>query len=172
MKRNYMIAGVVTVSLLVGAGAAMAQGKQRGMGGMGGMGDMGMMMFEFSDVDKNGDGKISQAEMEAHAKVRFDAADTDGNGKLSAAEMTVAAEKMRQERRVRKMAKMIERMDADKDGELSFEEMPGQKTRADRMFMRLDKDGDGAISQEEMEAARKNSGERRGEGRHGKHRAN
>lgn len=163
MKRNYVITGIVAISLLSGAGAALAQGQQ------GGKYSMGPMMPEFSEVDTNSDGKLSQDEMAAHAKARFDAADTDGNGKLSAAEMAAAKKKQQDDRRVRKMTKMIERLDADKDGELSFDEMPGQKTRAEQMFSRIDKDGDGAISKEEMEAAHKKGGERRGKDRHERH---
>ncbi len=162
MKRNYFITGVVAISLLTGAGAALAQDKQGGKRGM------GPMMFEFSEVDTNGDGKLSKDEMAAHAKARFDAADTDGNGKLSAAEMAAAAKKKQEDRRAKMMTKMIERMDADKDGELSFDEMPGQQSRADKMFSRLDKDGDGAISEEELKAAKKMGGKHRGHDRHDK----
>ncbi len=162
MKRNYFITGVVAISLLTGAGAALAQDKQGGKRGM------GPMMFEFSEVDTNGDGKLSKDEMAAHAKARFDAVDTDGNGKLSAAEMAVAAKKKQEDRRAKMMTKMIERMDADKDGELSFDEMPGQQSRADKMFSRLDKDGDGAISEEELKAAKKKGGKHRGHDRHDK----
>lgn len=164
MKRNYFIAGVVTVSLLAGAGAALAHDRQGGMRGM------GPMMFDFEAADADGDGKVSQAEMAAHAKARFDAADSDGNGKLSAAEMAATAQKRQEERRARMMQKMIERMDADDDGELSFDEMPGQQTRAEQMFSRIDSDGDGAVSKAEMEAARAKGGDQRGKGRHDRHR--
>ena len=45
------------------------------------------------------------------------------------------------------MAKrVIVRMDADKDGTLSFDEMPGQQTQQDRMFSRLDADGEGLLA--------------------------
>ena len=106
--------------------------------------------------------------MEAHAKARFAAADTDGNGKLSAAEMTAAAQKKEEDRRSKMVSRLIERMDGDKDGELSFEEMPGQKSRAEMMFGRVDRDGDGAISKAEMDAAREKFEKRRGFGHHGK----
>ena len=48
-------------------------------------------------------------------------------------------------------AKMIERMDANGDGQLSAEEM-AQGPRAPTMFERADTDGDGAISKAEAEA--------------------
>lgn len=162
MKRNYVIAGIVAASLVAGAGVATAQGKKA-------HGRMGPMMPAFSELDANGDGNVTKAEMEAHAKARFDAADTDGNGKLSQAEMKAAAEKRAEEARQRRFermaARMMERMDADGDGEVSFDEMPGQQTRQDRMFDRLDADNDGAISAEEMDAAQARMQERMKDGR-------
>ena len=155
MNRNYVIAAILASSLVATAGVALAHGKKGGMRGM------GPMMLQFEDVDSNGDGKLTQEEMDSHAKARFDAADTDGNGKLSSEEMTAAARKRQEERRALMIARMVERMDADDDGELSFDEMPGQKTRAGRLFARMDSDGDGAISKAEMEAAREKFGERR-----------
>ncbi|WP_137701570.1 EF-hand domain-containing protein [Marimonas lutisalis] len=154
MKRSYIITGLTILSLTAGAGAALAfakHGERHMRGGHAG----GMHMMEnFADADADGDGKVTQEEMKAYAKARFDAADTDGNGKLSADEMKAAAEKRAEEarqRRFERMAtRMIERMDDDGDCEISFEEMPGQQTGMERMFDRLDADGDGAISEEEM----------------------
>jgi len=166
MKRTTLIAGVAVASLLGAAGMAVAHGKKMGPGGMHGM--RGGPVMNFEEIDTDGDGKLTQAEMEAHAKARFTAADTDGNGKLSADEMKAAAEKRAEERRAqraeRMVTRMLERMDADKDGELSFEEMPGQKSQADTMFGRLDADGDGAISKDEMDKARERFSEHRGKG--------
>jgi len=152
MNSNYFITGVVAISLMASAGAALAQGKKDGMRGM------GPMMFEFSVVDTDADGKVTQGEMQAYAKSKFDAADTDNNGKLSADEMSAAAQKRRDDRRAKRVEKMVKRMDTDADGELSFDEMPGQKTRAEQMFSRVDSDGDGAISKAEMDAARDKGG--------------
>ena len=134
----------------------------------GGMGPAAML--DFAVIDADGDGKLTPAEMEAHARARFAAADSDGDGKLSAEEMQTAAVKRQEENRARKAgqmaARMLERMDADGDGALSFEELPGRQTGAERMFSRLDTDGDGAISRAELDKARSRFGERRGEGRH------
>ena len=152
MNSNYFITGVVAISLMASAGVALAHGKKGDMRGM------GPMMFEFSEVDTNADGKVTQDEMQAYAKSKFDAADTDSNGKLSVDEMSAAAQKRRDDRRAKMMEKMIKRMDTDADGELSFDEMPGQKTRAEQMFSRVDRDGDGAISEAEMDAARDKGG--------------
>lgn len=164
MKREYVIAGIVAASLVAGAGAAVADGMKHGR-----KGGMGPMMPDFSAVDTNGDGKLTQEEMQAHAKARFDAADTNGDGKLSVDELAAAAQKREEERRAKKAARMLERLDANNDGALSFDEMPGQQSRADRMFARMDADGDGAISKEEMDAAAAKFKERRGKhgGKHG-----
>lgn len=159
MKRNYVIAGIVAASLVAGAGVATAQGKKA-------HGRMGPMMPAFSELDANGDGNVTKAEMEAHAKARFDAADTDGNGKLSAAEMVEASKKRDDDRRAKRAEKMLKRLDANKDGEVSFDEMPGQQSRADRMFSRLDADGDGNITEAEMKDAADKFKDRRG--KHGK----
>lgn len=167
-KRTYVIAGLTALGLAAGSGAALAHSKMGNMGGMQGM--RGGPVFDFAAVDADGDGKLTRAEMMAHAKARFDAADTDGNGKLSAGEIKAQAaarsEEMREMRSERMASRMIERMDADDDGEISFDEMPGQQSRAGMMFGQLDNDGDGAISSEEFAAAREMDDGMRG-GRHG-----
>ncbi|MDQ2092249.1 EF-hand domain-containing protein [Marimonas arenosa] len=171
MKRNVVIAGVAALGLVAGAGMVLAHGKK--MGGEGMMGGMrGGPVMNFDEIDADKDGKITQAEMQAHAKARFDAADGDGDGKLSAEEMKAAAERRaaewRAQRAERMVARMLERLDADADGALSFDEMPGQKTHAARMFERADSDGDGAISKAEMDEARARFEEHRGK-RHDRH---
>lgn len=63
------------------------RGDQRGMGsmgGMGGMGDMGGMMM--GRADRDGDKTISQAEFQAAALARFDAADANKDGQVTAEE--------------------------------------------------------------------------------------
>lgn len=159
MKRSTLITGAAVLSLVAGAGAAMAFGNKGDHGPM-----HGGPAMNFEEIDSDGDGKITPEEMAAHAKARFDAADTDGNGKLSTDEMKAAAEKRAIERAAQRAehmaARMLERMDADKDGELSFDEMPGQKTGAERMFQRADSDGDGALSRDELAQARERFGKR------------
>lgn len=166
MKRTYLITGLTLLSLAAGSGVALAHGMKGERGGMGGMGG-GMPMIQFEEADADGDGKVTREEAAAHARAKFDAADTDGNGRLSDAEIRAAVEKRAEEarqRRFERMAtRMIERMDSDGDGEVSFDEMPGQRSMQDRMFDRLDSDGDGAVSDAEMRAARDKMQERRGE---------
>ena len=155
MKRNTLIAGVAAASLIATAGVAMAFGNKGGerMGGKG-------PLQHFEEIDTNADGKVTMEELQAHRKARFEAADTNGDGKLSAEEMTAAAQARKAERMAKRSARMIEKFDANDDGALSLDEMPGQGDRMGKMFERVDADGDGAITKEEMAKMR---------GKHGKH---
>ena len=128
--------------LVVGAGAASAKGD---------------MAERFGKIDADGNGEISQEEIKAHAATRFSDADTDGDGFLSAEELSAQGE----ERRAKRIGRMIKRMDTDGDGKLAIAEMQGRRDPA-KMFERLDADGNGTLSQAEFE-----EGAKRG-GRHGK----
>ncbi|WP_316014210.1 calcium-binding protein [Roseobacter sp. HKCCA0434] len=110
--------------------------------------------FDFDSLDADGNGEITQAELDAHRAARFAEADTNGDGELDAAELAAMAEARRAER----AARMVARADADGSGGISLDEMPGSDRRGDR-FERIDANGDGAISREEAEEAR---GHRRG----------
>ena len=105
MKRSTLIAGIAVMTLAAGAGVATAHGKKAGMDGM-----RGGPVLNFEEIDANGDGKLTQDEMKAHAEARFKAADTDGNGKLSADEMKAAAQKREEERRAQRAERMASRM--------------------------------------------------------------
>ena len=134
------------------SGAAHAEGRGAGM----------MPKFEELDLDK--DGLVTKEEMTAHRAAEMKAADTNADGKLSAEEMTAARLKKMEVRVAEMTAKMIAKLDTDKDGLVSGEELaaaPGQ----DRMFDHMDENEDGSISKEEADAAAKG----RGHGRHGKH---
>jgi Ca2+-binding EF-hand superfamily protein len=137
----------------IGAGAALAKG------GPGGHGFKGERM-SFEQLDADGSGEVTQAEMEAAKAARFAAADANGDGVLSAEELAAQASAQITERTTR----MIERFDTDGDGALSQEEMPKPRRGGDsaKMFERLDADGSGGISKEEFENGRKHS--RRGGG--------
>ncbi len=136
---NKTVAVLSTVSLIAFAGAGLAASY----------GPDGDKRFpEFSELDLNGDNQISKDEMTAHAKRRFDGADQNSDGMLSAAE--IAAERAKASER--RITKMIEKMDANKDGQVSFEEIQnGRKNRKqEKMFNKLDDNGDGFISAEEF----------------------
>jgi len=143
MKTTYLIAGMLALG--VGAGAAVAHQS--------GQGPRGMERISFEKLDANGDGKITQAEMEAQKKARFTAADTNGDGMLSADEMLAQGKARAGERMAKRMeqriGQMIEKRDTNGDGMLSIDEIGGKRD-GNMFFKRLDTDGDGAVSAEEF----------------------
>ncbi len=164
MKRTTLIAGLTVLAIGATSGLAFAKGpggEGRGHGGP---------RFDFDAIDANGDGKITQAEIDAYRLAKFAEADTDGDGNLSVEELAAQAEARKAEREARRaemgaerIAKMVEKKDTNGDGMLSADEM-GDGDRAAKMFEKLDTDGDGAISKEELEAMK---GKRRGGGKAG-----
>ena len=151
MQAKTMVLGVVSAAMVVTVGAtAIAQGKH-GYG----------QRPSFEEVDANGDGKITQDEMQARAATRFGEADSDGDGAISRDEMMAKA-MARAEKRV---DRMMGRLDADDDGKVSKTEMQQMRgKRMGRMIKRMDADGDGSLSEEEFA-----QGHRKGHhGRHGK----
>lgn len=73
-----------------------------------------------AELDKDGDGQISDAEREAGRKARLDEMktrlDTDGDGKLTLAEL-------KDSRMARRLGDDLDAIDADKNGEISAEEL-------------------------------------------------
>lgn len=118
----------------------------------------GMMPMAFADLDTNGDGSISQEELDAHKAARFAEMDTNGDGGLSAEELALNARKQRGQR-------MVSQLDSNGDGLIQIDEL-GKGQRGDP-FMRMDANSDGSISEEEFNAAKEKMGQR-GERGHGK----
>ncbi len=104
----------------------------------------------FNRLDGNGDGQFTREDLEAHAASRFEENDTNGDGFLSADELQAATQKRLSERAERMSARMLERLDEDGDGQLSFEEASAGGKRSERMFERADADGDGVITRTEF----------------------
>lgn len=139
MKNVVFIAGVIAAATSLTAVAAWAQGPGSERHGE---------RMSFQELDTDGNGEISQAEMEQRGAAKFAAADTDGDGMLSEAEIITSAQKRAEER----AAMMITEFDANGDGALSMDEMPKPR-KFGRMFDRVDKDKSGGISEEEFAAA-------------------
>ncbi|MFN3723805.1 MAG: EF-hand domain-containing protein [Paracoccaceae bacterium] len=147
-------ASLVALAIALTAGAAFADR-------MGGMGGASMAGMDFAAMDADGDGKVTQAEIEAHRAARTAAIDTDGDGLLSADELAAMHIRAATERANMQATRMIGQMDADGDGKLSAAELTTRPMPA-RMFERLDTDKDGAISEAEMAAAKDRMTDRRG----------
>lgn len=148
MKHVKFMTAIVAAAAVTAGGAALAQG----------FGHHGPRM-SFEEIDADGNGEVTKAEIEAMKDAHFAKADTDGDGKLTLEEMQARAREHANER----AAQMLERFDTDKDGALTKEEMP-QPRRAGKMFDRMDADGSGGISKAEFENARMHHGGMHGHG--------
>ncbi|MGB5066921.1 MAG: calcium-binding protein [Albidovulum sp.] len=148
---------------LVAAGPVLA--NQSGHGGMQGAGGRMMgMMFDFAAMDTDGDGKVTQAEIQAHRQAEVAGMDADGDGLISQAELAGFMAERMQKVADQVAADRIKAQDSDGDGKLSAAEMQ-MPPMAGRMFERMDSDGDGALSQAEIEAMKAKMADR---GEHGK----
>ncbi len=137
------LAAAIAAGLFVTTGAEARGGGERA---------------SFETLDADGDGLITQAELDAQREARFAALDSDGNGQITLEEFTASAQ-MRSEERA---ARMFARLDADGDGALSRDvlEMRGGRDGAS-LIERLDTDGDGAISEAEFEEMKSRRAEMR-----------
>ncbi|MCY4542895.1 MAG: EF-hand domain-containing protein [Rhodobacteraceae bacterium] len=146
---NLIIISVVTAL----GGVALAGVAQADHGGFGGQG-RGMDLFDdgpfgmsaaglFETIDADGDGTLTQAEIDAFRIERLEAHDANGDGNLSLDEFSELWQEFTQPMTVR----VFQMLDADGDAIITREEY-------DRPFgdivQRLDTDGDGSISQDEQ----------------------
>ena len=122
-----------------------------------------------SRVDRDGDRRVSLAEMQTRAAERFARMDVDRDGRLTREERRAGREAMRAERaalrqsrsgeRGGRRAAMLARLDANRDGQLSLAEAP---PRLAQRFAQLDADRNGRLTTAELQAGRSQA---RGHGR-------
>lgn len=114
------------------------RGPMRGMG----MGGAGMMSQVFTAVDADGDGSITQAEIDAYRSARVQEADADGDGALSIEEFDMIWRQLTRSR----MVDMFQNFDEDGDGTITAAEMDA---RFGSVVQRMDRNGDGALTPED-----------------------
>ena len=157
------VIGAVALPAIAREGFGQGEHGQRG----------GNPMMQFSQMDADGDGKITTEEMAAFRAARFAEQDADGDGFLTKDEILAAQMAKVQERMGKRIEHMMIDQDTDDDGKISLEELSATD-RGAQMFSRLDMDGDGAVSKDEIRQAMHQfrGGERDGEhrGEHGKKR--
>jgi Ca2+-binding EF-hand superfamily protein len=129
---------------LIGLGAAAFAGVSLAGGDWGrhhGPGGRGAQLFESFDVD--GDGRITQVEIDEVRQGRLAEFDADGDGSLSLEEyQALWVEAMREH-----MVDRFQAHDDDGDGLVTAEEFGA---RFEGMISRLDDDSDGAVTRDEL----------------------
>lgn len=102
-------------------------------------------------MDTNKDGVVSASEHTAGARSMFGKMDADGDGRVTAAEMDAAHKGMGSHSATAGMssADKIKAIDADGDGVITASE---HDKGSSGMFQRMDANGDGNLSFEEMQA--------------------
>ena len=115
--------------------------------------DHGASRPDFSQLDANGDGQITQVEVKAFGATQFAEVDTDGDGSLTLEELTARAKADRAKKMGKRAKRMLKRLDSDGNGTIELAEMEQMKL-GQRMFVRMDENEDGVISQEEFDAMR------------------
>lgn len=133
MKRFSFMAGICASALALASASSLAQAAEHDRP-------------SFGTLDSDGSGEITQNELDALGKARFEARDTNGDGALDKSELLAAATQ-RTEARV---DRMIKRLDTNADGALSQEEMDARRDTG-RVFARMDTDGSGGLSEAEFE---------------------
>ena len=163
MKTGYkalIIAGIVAATgIAVSAGTGLADGREhRGRSGIfqgDGGGEFqrgrgrGMAMLE--NFDTNGDGQVTQAEIDAARADRFAAFDTDGNGVLNFQEYETLWLGAMHER----MVDRFQNLDNDGDSVVTAQEFVVPFAS---VVNRMDRNEDGVLSADDMGRHRRGGG--------------
>lgn len=152
--------GALAVPALAHDGARGGHGMMMGGPGMmmGGAGGGAQRMLEM--FDRDGDGEVTAAEIEAVRADRFAGADADGDGTLGLEEFQAIWNEMTR----RHMVDAWQHLDQDGSAGVTAEEFAAP---IDRMTRMLDADGDGTITEDEVGGLRQRFHDRRGDGPRG-----
>ena len=144
MKTRTKILSATAAAVLIGGVAVAGQGMAQRMYHGRGMGMFGMLGGEqlLREVDTNGDGRITQAEIDAAVNARFARFDANGDGRLSLDEFTALWADLTRPVTVR----AFQFMDPNGDGSITKAEVD---ERFGRLVQRFDRNGDGALSMED-----------------------
>ena len=120
-------------------GARDGRDGPRGHRGFGASAGPGMMQTLFAEVDADGDGRVTQDEIDAFRAAKVRAADTSGDGALSIEEFDTLYREFTRSR----MVDAFQDLDANGDGMIDKAEMDARLTR---IKARMDRDGDGVLT--------------------------
>lgn len=107
----------------------------------------------FDKLDTDQSGRISAEEAKGPMAKHFDRIDKDGDGMVSQAEMQEAGQKMRKKKKGQ-LGQKLKEMDTDGNGSISKDEA---SQRLAGQFDEIDFDGDGELTREELKAAAKSN---------------
>jgi Ca2+-binding EF-hand superfamily protein len=122
------------------------------------------MLEQFTKMDANKDGSVTQKEIHAYRKSWFSGGDSDSDGALSLAELDTMMAAFRAGHLKRRLAMM----DTDGDGSVDGEEFARFRGR---WMHHIDADGSGAIDKAEIEKAanHRGHGHRKFKSKHSQH---
>lgn len=150
MKTHTKIAIATSIAVIGGialAGAGMARGGFGGHHGgpWGGDGPRAMLMEQF---DADGNGELSQAEIDEGLRSRMVSADSNGDGRLDLEEFQPLLVEIIRPR----IVDGFQFLDADGDAGITMEEIERPVTR---VVSRLDRNDDGVLSEDELQRRHK-----------------
>jgi len=134
-------AGVIGVVAIAGTSQA---GRWGGGGHHGGFGAMRML----DQFDANGDGKVTQDEIDTARSARFAKYDANGDGKLGLDEFDALFREVTRPMMVR----AFQKLDPDGDAGVTTDEYDAAFSG---MVERMDRNGDGALSRDDMRRHRR-----------------
>ncbi|MEO1090392.1 MAG: EF-hand domain-containing protein [Pseudomonadota bacterium] len=154
MRKTILV--LTALGLVVGV-AAVATADSRGWG-RGGPGGESRLDRMFESFDTNGDGRLTQSEVDGYRTERHATFDTDGDGTLTLEEFTV----MWTDATQRPMTRRFQRLDADANGFITIEEFNEPFAR---FVSRAGGDAETGVTRDDLEERFE---KRRGYGRDGR----